>query len=160
MELMTIGYEGLKPEEFIRLLEIGEVQTVVDVRQLPLSRKPGFSKVALASSVNQRGMKYIHMRELGCPKNIRHDYHIDRDWDRYTVRYKSYLEAQLESVLQLADLAMNERCCLLCFEADPNFCHRLYVAERVASLPDRHFDVRHITARDLARTDFLMQSAA
>ncbi len=156
MELMTIGYEGLKQEEFIRLLEIGEVQTVVDVRQLPLSRKRGFSKAALAKAVNERGMNYIHMRELGCPKNIRHDRRLDRDWESYTVRFKSYLETQLEFVLQLANLAMNERCCLLCFEADPNFCHRLYVAERVVSLPDRRFDTSHLTARDLARTDFLI----
>ena len=44
---MTIGYEGLSLEEFFGLLREGRVERIVDVRQMPLSRKKGFSKNVL-----------------------------------------------------------------------------------------------------------------
>ena len=159
-ELMTIGYEGLNTEQFIQLLKSGDVETVVDIRQLPLSRKPGFSKAALAEIVQSHNMNYIHMGALGCPKDIRNDYHRDRNWKAYTARFKSYLETQTDSVVRLADLAMNERCCLLCFEADPNYCHRLFVVERVAAFSGKPKRVRHLMAKDLVQTALLVSEAA
>jgi len=44
MNLFTIGYEGLNTDDFMALLFEHGIETVVDVRALPLSRKPGFSK--------------------------------------------------------------------------------------------------------------------
>ncbi len=74
-ELLTIGYEGLNTHQFIGLLKLGDVQTVVDIRQMPLSRKPGFSKKSLSLLVQAHDMDYIHIGALGCPKDIRNDYY-------------------------------------------------------------------------------------
>ena len=45
-QIFTFGYEGLPLKAFIARLKSAGIQTVVDVRANPLSRKPGFSKRA------------------------------------------------------------------------------------------------------------------
>ena len=145
IELMTAGYEGLSPDKFFALLLRCKVTMVVDVRELPISRRPGFAKSALASALEGHGMKYVHMPSLGCPRDVRHAYREDGDWSRYTRSFKRYLETQLPALRELSGLMVEERCCLLCFEEDYNFCHRCFVAERVASFVDSALRVFHLT---------------
>lgn len=129
MKLMTCGYEGTKPSQFFSTLLSNKVETIVDLRELPLSRKPGFSKSALATSAKRHNLNYVHIPALGCPRDIRHAYREDNNWSRYTKRFLAYLKTQGQAIDELAELIERERCCLLCFEADHNFCHRSYVAE-------------------------------
>jgi uncharacterized protein (DUF488 family) len=131
MQLMTIGYEGCTLDPFLQVLTDHKIQTLVDVREFPISRKAGFSKTALSQACLQRNIYYIHLRSLGCPKPIRHDYRADKDWQRFTRRYLTYLATQETPLHDLAKRTQQERCCLLCFEADYRFCHRQFVAEKV-----------------------------
>lgn len=141
--IMTIGYEGASIDRFFEELHTGGVQCLVDVRQMPLSRKPGFSKKALAAHAERHGLRYMHMVDLGCPKEIRRDYQVDGNWTRYTERFLKYLETQDTALEELLSYARRSRCALLCFEADPNTCHRKYVAEALADrMPDT--SVRHL----------------
>ncbi len=144
MKLMTCGYEGLVPEQFFELLKANKVQTIVDVRELPISHKPGFAKSALAAGAAKHKLRYVHMPALGCPRDIRHDYRADRDWARYKKRFTAYLKTQKEAVQELADLAKRERCCLLCFEADAAYCHRSFVAQQVAGVVGKAMGVEHL----------------
>ncbi len=130
-ELHTIGYEGLDTEEFLSLLSEHDIQTLIDIRELPLSRKSGFSKKALAASVKRRGVGYIHLPHLGCPKAIRNRYRDDRNWVRYQRDFLKYLATQDEAIAGLAAMAVQSCCALLCFEADHNLCHRSMVADAV-----------------------------
>src|SRR3712207_4594344 len=65
--LFTIGYEGATIDAFLDTLEEAGVKTLVDVRAVPLSRKPGFSKRALAAALAERGIGYRHLQRLGTP---------------------------------------------------------------------------------------------
>lgn len=145
IELMTIGYEGLAPAEFFGILKRCKVSRVVDVRELPISRRAGFAKSALAAGLADHSIKYMHTPALGCPRNVRHAYRDDGDWERYTRQFKAYLETQLPALEQLSELIRTERCCLLCFEEDYNFCHRSFIADRVAPLMDTALRVFHLT---------------
>lgn len=145
IELMTIGYESLSPDEFFHILRRCKVSVLVDVRELPISRRVGFAKSALAAGLEAHGITYVHMPALGCPRNIRHKYRADGDWARYTRSFKSYLETQLPALGQLSELMREERCCLLCFEEDYNFCHRNLVADRVVPLAEAPVRVYHLT---------------
>ena len=78
-ELMTIGYEGMALKEFLHVLECCQVSMLVDVRELPISRKPGFAKAALSTALAERGIKYEHLANLGCPRDVRHAYRDDGD---------------------------------------------------------------------------------
>ena len=67
-EILTIGYEGSDIESFMERIILAEVEVLVDVRELPLSRKRGFSKVKLREAVEAVGIEYLHFRDLGDPK--------------------------------------------------------------------------------------------
>lgn len=131
MMIFTIGYEGLNINKFISLLTDHDVETVVDIRALPLSRKLGFSKRALASVLNLAGMEYVHKVGLGCPKPVRDRYREDGNWKRYTDGFLNHLKTQAAAIDELSVLVRSSNCALLCFEADYNFCHRSMVANAV-----------------------------
>ena len=131
MTIYTIGYEGLAVDDFVGLLRAWEIDTVVDVRELPLSRKKGFSKTSLCERLSQDGLGYEHMANLGCPRSVRYRYRADGDWSRYTMEFLAHLRTQTAAVMALAERASAERCALLCFEADAAFCHRSMVADAV-----------------------------
>lgn len=132
MMVYTIGYEGLDLCVFMSLLTKHGIETVVDIRELPLSRKPGFSKKALANVLNLSGLEYVHMVELGCPRPVRDGYREDGNWKRYTTGFRKYLNTQKDAIAELADLVQSSTCALLCYEADFNFCHRSMVADAVS----------------------------
>lgn len=127
MKLYTFGYEGLDLDAFLARLGAAGVCQVVDVRELPLSRKKGFSKRALAAALAAHDIEYLHMPALGCPKPIRARYKLDRDWPRYEASFRAYLSTQASAVRTLAGLAKRKSVCLLCFEADYRLCHRSLV---------------------------------
>ena len=102
-ELMTIGYEGLTTRDFIDLLSRCRVSMIVDIRELPISRKPGFAKASLAAILEKNGIKYQHVSELGCPREIRHEYRDDGNWERHSRRFKAYLETQEAAIERLIE---------------------------------------------------------
>jgi uncharacterized protein (DUF488 family) len=134
VNIYTIGYEGLALEEFLLQLRRARVQFVVDVRDVPLSRKPGFSKTALAAALDAAGMRYLHVRSLGCPKSIRDQYRANRDWNAYTAAFMKHLRKQSTAVSELVSLCESHKAALLCYEADAGLCHRTYVARAVAAV--------------------------
>jgi uncharacterized protein (DUF488 family) len=146
--LSTIGYQGLSLEFFFRILIQNNIEVLIDIRELPLSHKTGFSKSALARKASTYDIRYIHLSSLGCPRDIRHDYRKDRNWDRYSNRFLAYLKTQSQDVDKLADLIQQENCCLLCFESNPNRCHRFFVAKEVAARIDRTVHVKHLGLRE------------
>ncbi len=129
--IFTIGYEGLSLDTFMALLAAHRIDTVIDIRELPLSRKPGFSKTALALASTAHGHKYVHIAKLGCPKPVRDQHRADNDWTRYTTGFLKHLSTQSPAIAEVSALAANKNCVLLCYEADFNFCHRSMVADAV-----------------------------
>lgn len=143
--LYTLGYEGLELTSFIQVLAKSGVKTVVDVRELPLSRKKGYSKTAFSHALADQGVAYLHAPQLGCPKPIRQKYQQDGDWDAYTRSFLQYLKTQTGPVQELVKLASATTACLVCFEADFNMCHRTYVARQAHLLGAPA--VTHLTAK-------------
>ena len=131
MIVFTIGYEGLDIDTFLSLLTRQGVGTVVDIRELPLSRKRGFSKRALAEVLMNEGLGYVHMVALGCPRPVRDRYREDNNWKRYTEGFAAHLKMQQDAIVALSELTASTKCALLCYEADYNFCHRSMVATAV-----------------------------
>lgn len=143
--LYTFGYEGLDIAAFVARAQAAGVQTIVDVRELPLSRKKGFSKSAFRSALADGGIAYFHVPALGCPKDVRDRYKVDADWGAYTRAFLQYLDTQDASVRELAKLSKATTACLVCFEADYTTCHRTYVARAARKVGGP--SVMHLTAR-------------
>jgi uncharacterized protein (DUF488 family) len=125
MKIYTIGYEATTMTDFLAALTAAGVVQVIDVRALPLSRRPGFSKTSLAASLAAAGIGYVHLRALGTPKRGR-DAAKKGDVATLEAVYAEQLElpeAQAQAAQMLA-LAGERPSALLCFERDPRHCHR------------------------------------
>ena len=141
--LLTIGYEGSTIEDFVSTLKLSEVQILIDVRDVPVSRKRGFSKKALSENLEDAGVKYVHLRELGNPK-LGREAAKRGDTQSFERIFREHLACEksqtaLDSAIGIASRA---RACLLCFERDPLVCHRKIVADEIGNRED--FEVRHI----------------
>jgi len=134
MDLYTIGYEGASQAALMATLLDYDVETLLDIRELPQSRKPGLSKTALGAATQAHGIAYAHIRALGTPREIRYQRKIDHDQDAFREGFLEYLATQDEAMAALVERAQRERCCLLCYEAEPTQCHRWFVAERAAAM--------------------------
>jgi uncharacterized protein (DUF488 family) len=128
--LLSIGYEGRTAESFADELAAAGVTVLADVRLTPLSRKRGFSKTALAALLAERGIRYMHVRALGNPRDNREPFHAGRVLEGRT-RFREVLaEPAADCALDgLAELALTERVAVLCFEAEVDRCHRHVVLE-------------------------------
>jgi len=130
MTIYTIGYEGVTMEEFIATLKSAGVEQVIDVRALPLSRRPGFSKTPLRNALAEAGIGYIHLKALGTPKEGREAArkHDRATLDRIYANQLALPEAQMQAA-QMRELATERPSALLCYERDPSCCHRTLLLE-------------------------------
>lgn len=142
--LYTIGYEGATIDAFIDTLAKAGVKTLVDVRAVPLSRKPGFSKNRLAAALAERGIGYRHLQRLGTPAEGRNAARAGNSAKMRAI-YLDHLEAadaQAEMAM-LVDQARESPSALLCFEREPSQCHRsvLFEALDATDLAPEHLFV-------------------
>jgi uncharacterized protein (DUF488 family) len=145
--LFSIGYEKALLGDVLVTLSGAGVATLLDVRDRPISRRPGFSKRQLAAAIEDAGMRYVHLAALGTPPEGRlagRRHQWERFW-RIVEEKLASTEAELD-LRQAAEIARAAPSCLLCYEADWRVCHRCRIAE---ILTQRHgFDVRHLAVRN------------
>jgi uncharacterized protein (DUF488 family) len=132
MEIWTIGYEKAAQSDVIAALERAGIRTVLDVRDRPQSRRAGFSKTSLAASLQAAGIGYVHLKPLGTPKEGRLAHHSgDQATFWRIVDEQLATGPAVEALQEVAARATAERCCLLCYEADWQQCHRARIVERL-----------------------------
>lgn len=148
--LFTIGYEAAHLSDFIATLCAAETDVLIDVRELPMSRRRGFSKTALAAALQAVGIEYVHVRRLGSPRDLRHRLRENRDYERFFVDYGVYLSSQQEVLEELAEDHAGESVALMCFEKKHEECHRSSVASAIGRLVDlepTHLEVKDARSR-------------
>ena len=138
--LFTIGYEQSRPESVLKALKDARVQLLVDTRAVAASRKPGFSKRQLSASLDEIGIRYLHLQKLGTPPEARQAARsgdMTTLWRIYNRHLKTHDAVEAMDEL-LAIVRSGQRVCLLCFERDPGHCHR----SRIAEVVDERISVR------------------
>ena len=130
MVIAGIGYQGRTPDDLIGRLKKAGVRVVVDVRELPWSRRPGFSKTRLRKQLEEAGLEYVHLRAAGNPKAIRT---TSRSVDECLARYRAYLRRHSAALKTIRELAETQSVALLCFESEHEQCHRSVILEEMAS---------------------------
>lgn len=133
LRIWTIGYEGVTQPDLIAALTSAGVETLIDVRAVPLSRRPGFSKNVLAAGLKEAGIGYLLLKALGTPPEGREAARKGRH-DILERVYAGQLELPeaIAQSAQMQDEARVHRSALLCFERDPNGCHRTILLIAVA----------------------------
>jgi uncharacterized protein (DUF488 family) len=132
MQIFTIGYEGATQVELIAALQAAGVERVIDVRAVPLSRRPGFSKNVLAAGLKETGIDYVLLKALGTPPAGREAARKGKvaEMRRIYAEQLETPEAAMEAARMIM-LAEEKPSALLCFERDPAGCHRTPLRETV-----------------------------
>lgn len=136
--IFTIGYEQARQEAVVDALRAAGVKLLADIRYLPLSRRPGFSKSSLAAAVTEAGIAYRHFKQLGTPAEGRA---AARRGDHAELSRIYAGQLQLpEAMAQMAELraiAETHPVALLCYERTARECHRrLLVKELFADFEE------------------------
>lgn len=139
--LFTIGYQGSSLERLVETLSAADVSLLVDTRATPTSRRPEFRPRSLEAALAEAGIGYVSATALGAPKGLRAI--AADDWAGFTDGYRERLALVREELERLLPVVRAERVCLLCFEADPDACHRSLLAHEIQGLLDEAA-VRHL----------------
>jgi uncharacterized protein (DUF488 family) len=148
VRIFTIGYEGATQSELLATLRQAGVERLIDVRAVPNSRRPGFSKTSLRNALADEGIGYVHLRALGTPAEGRAAARAGRHADLERI-YAGQLELPeaIAQAAQMLDLTAEKPSALLCYEREPAHCHRTLLLRSIA--PDA--DVVHLFADQAPR---------
>jgi uncharacterized protein (DUF488 family) len=140
-EVYTIGYEGRTLNQFIERVKKANIEQLIDVREVAFSRKQGFSKASLSKALEEAGLRYRHIPELGSPGDVRYEYKNGGGLNEFMNSYRDYLATQSEPMENLKAFVMARRSILMCFERDPMACHRSVISEK---LNEQGFALKHL----------------
>lgn len=126
LKVISVGYEQRSVPDLIALLGANKVHKLLDVRQLPLSRKKGFSKTSLSQRLDEAGIEYIHIKEAGNPHRK-----LKADLDMCLSLYEDYLNDHAY-VLELVEAEINSGAvAILCYEREHCNCHRSVLLDKM-----------------------------
>lgn len=145
MVLFTIGYEKLDPDRFIAHLNYYGIDVVADIRKLPVSRKKGFSKTALQETLKNNCIDYLSFQELGASKELRNELYKTGNYHRFFQKFEANISNKSDYLNRIISLlSRGSTIALLCFERDPQKCHRKVVAEEIRKLNGNGLRIEHI----------------
>jgi uncharacterized protein (DUF488 family) len=142
--MFTVGYQGHSIETFLDLLLAHGIAHIIDVRQLPFSRKADFSKKRLTAHLASVEIGYTHLVQLGTPKPLRDEVRHTHAYGAFFAAMDALIAAQPEAVQTALDIVRSQPAALLCFEANPAECHRLSVAQAIERVAGEHYRVVHL----------------
>ena len=129
----TVGHSTRSWDELIAVLQAHGIQTLVDIRSFPASRRlPHFNREALEHSLARVGIRYLWLQGLGGRRNK-----IREDSPHLALRnssFRNYADYMLtgefeNSISQLISLGENSRIAFMCAERVYFRCHRMLVSD-------------------------------
>jgi len=141
--LFTIGYEGAALDDFVASLVAKKIKVLIDVRERAQSRRKGFSKTALSQALAESGIDYLHLRELGDPKEGREAARTGKypEFRRIYANVLRRKDAQT-AIETIVSTAKKRKSCLLCYEKDADTCHRKIISDKI--FRDTNIDTEHL----------------
>lgn len=115
----SVGYQQRNVDDFIDTMRRLEIEKVIDIRELPLSRRKGFSKTALTERLAKAGIVYRHVREAGNPYRKR-----EVSTKQCLRLYMGHLGRNPDVIESVANELRGKRVAILCYEREHNACHR------------------------------------
>ena len=158
--LYTIGHSTRTLDELIEVLRAHSIQTLVDIRSFPMSRRlPHFNRESLEKTLPEAGIRYVWMKELGGRrKKIRDDSpHIALRSPSFR-NYADYMltEEFRGAIATLIKLADESTTAYMCAERVYFRCHRMMVSDWLVGHGHQVF---HIDASGPTKPHNLMAEA-
>jgi uncharacterized protein (DUF488 family) len=136
VRIAHLGYQGRSPDDVVDALRAAGIEVLIDVRELPWSRRAEFSKKALAERLARDGIRYVHLRSAGNPRAIRKS---DAPGAEILARFRAHLSEHPQVLDEIVAAAGGAPAALLCYEADVAACHRSVLLDALAA---RHPELR------------------
>jgi uncharacterized protein (DUF488 family) len=157
--IRTIGHSSRPIETFVALLEEHGVESLVDVRRYPGSRKnPHFNRDALEASLGDAGIGYVHEVDLGGRRRVNADSR-NTAWRNSGFRgYADWMASAefRDALTRLIEGAAGRGTAIMCAESVPWRCHRNLIAD---ALVLAGIDVVHIIDAGQAGSHEVNESA-
>ena len=135
--IFTIGYEGRSGDDLVAQLRDAGVDTLVDVRERPFSRKPDFRRKALEQLCVDAGIDYESWTRVGSTGHQRVTLKATGDIREFMRRFRDFVKRGRDEELDaLAKRAEKGTIALLCYERSHDECHRCIVADLLADRMD------------------------
>ncbi len=146
-KIYTIGYEGATIADFVRTLQVSGVERLIDIRQLPISRRKGFAKRALSEHLEAAGIEYVHVKALGDPKEGREAARRG-DYEKFREVFTNHLDTLVakDALSDAVNMVEEKTSCLMCYERDHKTCHRSMVASEIVLRSK--VEIKHIGVRE------------
>jgi uncharacterized protein (DUF488 family) len=141
VRVFSLGYQHHTPASLVEQLQAHGIALLVDVRDLPLSRKKGFSKTPLKAAIEAAGLAYLNLRDLGAPREVRQGKAAGWEVGKFRAAYARHLARQEAAIMELEHEAHERPTAILCLEDDPEECHRWVLSQR---LEGDGFEVVHL----------------
>lgn len=125
--VVSLGYERRSLDDLVELLHAHGVGKLLDIRELPLSRRPGFSKRALAAGLEEAGIEYCHLRQAGNPHRK-----LKADIAHCLSLYRAHLCDNPDVVKTVASELSDGPVAMLCYEREHDCCHRSVLLDALA----------------------------
>ncbi|MCG6158236.1 DUF488 domain-containing protein [Rubinisphaera margarita] len=160
--IWTIGHSNREFNEFLGMLQGFSIETLVDVRRFPGSRRhPQFQQDSLIATLGDAGIEYSHWVGLGGRRNGRLPDSPNGAWR--VESFNAYADYALsdefqQTLSELESLATQRRCALMCSEAVPWRCHRRLIADALIARGWTVWDIFSATrAQEHQLPDFAVQ---
>ncbi|WP_028782411.1 DUF488 family protein [Thalassobacillus devorans] len=134
MKIYTIGHSAHDEEQFLAMLEAGDIESVADIRAFPASRKfPQFHQNNLKKWLKEAGIKYGHYPLLGGRRSRSGEIGEDLNTGWNNRSFHNYADYTLTDEFQkgldeLKSAAEGENVVYMCSERHPARCHRLLIS--------------------------------
>ena len=140
LPICTIGHSTRTIEEFVELLRVGEVSTLVDVRSIPRSRtNPQYNLDRLPEELAAYQLRHRYIAELGGLRKKTPEIEPETNGMWRNKSFHNYADYALTEPFragfdELLALAETERCAIMCSEAVGWRCHRRIIADYLLAL--------------------------
>jgi len=161
-KLYTIGHSTHPLEKFLSLLAQHGIQTLVDIRRFPGSRKfPQFNQENLASALREAGIDYHWLEALGGRRTKKKDGPSTANLGLHNASFRNYADYMLtpafqEGISRLLEVARDKKTALVCAEGLFWRCHRRLVSDFLVA---NGVTVQHIMPSGELRPHTLTKSA-
>jgi uncharacterized protein (DUF488 family) len=99
----------------------------------------------LRETLSSKGIDYINYRDLGAPKELRDELYKSGNYDRFFRKYENNISDKTDHLAEiLSFINCGRKVALLCFERNPQKCHRKIVAAELRKLDGNGLKVEHI----------------
>ncbi|HZQ92034.1 MAG TPA: DUF488 domain-containing protein [Terriglobales bacterium] len=146
LTLYTIGHSTRSLGELMEALRAHGIQTLVDVRAFPMSRRlPHFNRESLEASLPEAGIEYRWMAALGGRrKKLRED---SPNLALRNPQFRNYADYMLtpefqRAATELLGIAASRPTAVMCAERVWFHCHRMLISDYVVASGNRvlHID--------------------